>query len=138
MIIKVKVKQLGSKRDKIKGIDFSLDNTPETVEELIVEAVHTCVIEYNRRFSKTSAEPLTESEINEKSELGKIAFGINYGDKRADEKKAAETALQAYEDGIFRIFISENECGGLKDKITLSKNDSVTFIRLTMLSGRNW
>lgn len=72
------------------------------------------------------------------SEIGKIAFGINYGGKTADEKAALENALQSYEDGLYRIFIGENELGELSDSISLSENDSVTFIRLTMLTGRLW
>lgn len=138
MNIKVNIKQLGKKRNKISEADFNLYNPPLTVRGLITEAVHTCVSDYNNRVDNSSQKPLSEGEISEMSEVGKIAFGINYGDKHADEKKAAEAALIAYEDGIFRIFIKENECGGLDDEINLSENDSVTFIRLTMLSGGLW
>lgn len=139
MTIKVNIKQLGKKRSKIAEVPFVLENTPSTVGELIKEAVHTCVLEYNERVKKgEDAEPLSSDEISEMSEIGKIAFGINYGGKTADEKTAFENALQSYEDGLYRIFIGENELGELSDSISLSENDSVTFIRLTMLTGRLW
>lgn len=139
MNIKVNIKQLGSKRSKIAETDLHIDNAPETVRELITEAVHACVKAYNERVrSGENAKPVSAEDINSMSEIGKIAFGINYGGKEADEKAALENALISYEDGLYRIFIGESEAGGLSDKIELSENDSVTFIRLTMLSGRLW
>ncbi len=139
MTIKVNIKQLGKKKSKITEVPFRLENAPINVRELISEAVHTCVTEYNRRIEKgEAAEPLSAAEINDMSEIGKIAFGINYSGKKANEAAALENALLSYEDGLYRIFIGENEVGGLSDSIELCENDSVTFIRLTMLTGRMW
>lgn len=139
MTIKVSIKQLGKKRSRITEVPFFLENTPSTVGELIKEAVHTCVSEYNERLAKGSnAAPLSEDDISDMSEVGKIAFGINYGGKASDEAAALKNALQSYEDGLFRIFIGENEAGNLSDGISLSENDSVAFIRLVMLTGRIW
>lgn len=139
MTIKVNIKQLGKKRSKVAEVPFTLENAPLTVRELIKESVHTCVSEYNERVKKgEGATPLSDDEISEMSEIGKIAFGINYGGKAANEASALENALQSYEDGLYRIFIGENEVGSLSDNISLSENDSVTFIRLTMLTGRLW
>ena len=139
MTIKVNIKQLGKKRSRIAEVPFVLENAPSTVCELIKEAVHTCVSEYNERVKKGEcAAPVSADEINEMSEIGKVAFGINYGDKTADETAALENAMQSYDDGLYRIFIGENELGMLSDSISLTENDSVTFIRLTMLTGRLW
>lgn len=139
MIIKVNIKQLGSRRSRIAEMPFKLENTPATVRELIEEAVHTCVCDYNERVKKgENASPLSGDAISEMSEIGKVAFGINYGGRSADENTALENALQSYEDGLYRIFIGENEAGSLSDGIVLSENDSVSFIRLTMLTGRVW
>ncbi len=140
MNIKVNIKQLGKKKAKIAEADFLLENSPVTVRGFICEAVHTCVSEYNKRvrMGEDSAKPLSEAEISEMGEIGKIAFGINYSGKEQDEKKALDNALQAYEDGIFRAFIGEDEMGTLDDEIALNEGDSVTLIRLTMLSGRMW
>ena len=139
MNVKVNLKQLGKKRNKISEQDFYIENVPANVKELICETVHTCVESYNKRFdNKENTIVLSEEQIEDLSEFGKIAFGINYGGKRADEKQAADTALQAYEDGIFRIFLGERELSNLEDDIVISEGDSLTFIRLTMLSGRMW
>lgn len=139
MNIKINIKQLGKKRNKIAEQDFVLEHTPTTVHELICEAVHTCVMEYNQRVKCEEENKLiSEEEISRKSEIGKIAFGINYGGKEAEEEKAVENAIQAYKDGLVRIFLGEEELDDLEKKIELSEGDSVTFIRLTTLSGSFW
>ena len=139
MTIKVNLKRLGSKRDKIRAADFHLAESPSTVSELITLSVQTCAEAYNQRVrSGESASPLTEQQIADMSELGKIAFGINYGGKEADIPTAVENALQAYRDGLFCIFIGENRAGEPEEPITLCENDTVSFIRLTMLTGRLW
>ena len=139
MNIKVNIKQLGKKRAVVEAEDFHLETCPETVKDLIAASVHTCVEDYNARVRKgESASPLSEEEILGMSQIGKIAFGINYGGKEANEEESVKNAILAYEDGLYRIFLGENEAGTLEDKIDLSENDEVTFIRLTMLSGRMW
>ena len=139
MTIKVNLKQLGSKRDKIKAADFQLAGEPSTAAELITQAVQTCAEAYNQRVRNgESASPLSDQQIADMSELGKIAFGINYGGKEADIPTAVENALQAYHDGLFCIFIGENRVGEPEEAINLHENDTVTFIRLTMLTGRLW
>ena len=133
------MKQLGKKRNKIDGEKFFLETRPENVEELIRGSVHTCVKAYNERFLKgENAGPLSAEDIENMSEIGKIAFGINYGGKTADEQAAVSNALQAYEDGLFRIFIGENEAGELSSEINISEGERITFIKLTMLTGRLW
>ena len=137
MNVKITMKQLGKKRDKISEEDFSLERRPTTVEELIKESVHTCVSTYNERVRKREGiTPLNEEQIRDMSEIGKIAFGINYGGKEADENTAVTVALQAFEDGLVRIFHREEELLTLSQAIEVRENDSFTFLRLTMLAGR--
>lgn len=140
MIVKVNMKQIGSKRKKINTIDFYLENNPLTVRELITYSVNTCVNEYNSRVraGEDSATPVTEEQLEQMSEIGKIAFGINYGGKEADIHKAVDNACRSYEDGLFRIFINDSDVGEIDDAVSLSENDTVTFIRLVMLAGRMW
>ncbi len=136
MNIKITIKQLGKKRSKIADADFTLENRPATVRQLIKESVHTCVSEYNIRVAKNDAtKPLTEEELDDMSEIGKIAFGINYGGRLADEEKAVEVAIQAFEDGLVRIFKDEDELTGLEESIDINENDRLTFIRLAFLAG---
>lgn len=136
MTILVNVKQLGKKRNKISEMPFFLENKPRTPRELITESVRACVAAYNARLNK-EAKPLSEDDISAMSELGKIAFGLSEG-AAADLGKATDDAILAFEDGLYRIFLGEEELTELDGSIELNENSSVTFIRLVMLAGRMW
>lgn len=140
MILQVNIKQVGSRRQKIAPEPFEYPRVPKTVRELIEETVKICVAEYNSRVSagENAVKPLTDKEISAKASVGKIAFGINYGEKQQDLKSALDNALQSFEDGLYRIFLEDTELRELQDRIDLKENETLTFIRLTMLSGRMW
>lgn len=140
MKVKVNLKQIGQRKQKIAPVDFEYPSPPKTVRELIKFTVEQCVNAYNERVraGQNSEKPLTQQQITDMSEVGKIAFGINYGEKEQDLGKAQENALQSFEDGLYRIFIGENEIEGLDTAIMLNEGDTLTFIRLTMLAGRMW
>ena len=81
---------------------------------------------------------LTKEEMEDKSQSGKIAFGVNYGEKKAELSKAQENAVQCFEDGIYRIFLDEEPLENLDDGIFITEESVFTFVRLTMLAGRMW
>lgn len=144
MKVKVNLKQIGQRKQKIAPVDFEYPKPPETVRELINLTVEQCVNAYNERVraGENGEKPLTEQQIADMSEVGKIAFGINYGEKEQNMDKARENALQSFEDGLYRIFIGDKEIEieieGLDTAITLNEGDTLTFIKLTMLAGRMW
>ena len=93
-------------------------------------------MKYNERVRKKEhVAPLTGEQIADMREIGKIAFGINYGGKEADEVTAVTVALQAFEDGLVRIFHKGEELSELSQAIEVQENDLFTFLRLTMLAG---
>lgn len=49
-----------------------------------------------------------------------------------------QTALQAFDDGLFRAFVGETELESREQEIKIGENSEITFIRLTMLAGRIW
>ncbi|MDR1923221.1 MAG: hypothetical protein LBQ66_02510, partial [Planctomycetaceae bacterium] len=69
---------------------------------------------------------------------GKIGFDAKYNNKTQDPNQAVNTALLAFEDGLFRVFLDESELESLDTELTLSNSNTLTFIRLTMLAGRSW
>lgn len=139
MEILVNVKRIGKRKNSITKIPYKLEGTPETVKELITEVVKVCVIEYNQKLeNKEILTILSHQEIEEKAEVGKIGFGILYGENQAALEEALENAVQSFEDGLFRIFIGEEEVKTLNQNIQLEEQSELTFVRMTMLSGRIW
>ena len=136
MTVNVNIKQIGQRKQRVAPIPFELSGEPQTVRELITMTVTACVKEYEKRRQDSTPKPLTTQQITDMSDIGKIAFGINYGEKEPDLQKATENALQAFEDGIYRVFIGDKELSSPDERIKICEGDTLTFIRLTLLAGR--
>lgn len=140
MEIKVNIKSMGKRKQSVEPViyDLPLKDT-FTVRELIEELTRAGVRDYNRRLEQPEIlRCLTKEEIGDKAEGGKISFGVIYGEKEADLPKALDNAIQCFEDGIYRIFLDQRPLETLDERITITKENAFTFVRLTMLTGRLW
>ena len=137
MTIRINIRQLGKKRNTINAVPFVLPKRPNTVRDLITSVAMVCVASYNERVcqGETDIRPMTQESLSAMETVGKLAFGVNYGGKEANEAKAVATALQGFQDGLYRIFQGQTELTELDEAISLSEEDELTFIRLTMLTG---
>lgn len=141
MRLSINVKQLGKRKPAVAPISFEYPKKPSTLRELLQMTVSICVKEYNQRREELSYDtPMSEEQINNAAIVGKIAFGFSYNTKKADEQEAIDTALLAFEDGLFRLFLEEEELEytQLDNPLTIEEGQTLTFIRLTMLAGRMW
>ena len=139
MKIYVNIKQIGKRKNKIDKKEYEIKGKIETVKDLLIEFVTINVKEFNEGLTENDVVPyLTDERINDLSDAGKISFGVDYNGREQDLEKAIENALQSYEDGIYRVFVNDEEIGEINNKLDLQENDELTFVRLTMLAGRMW
>ncbi|MDO4340147.1 MAG: hypothetical protein Q4C91_18990 [Eubacteriales bacterium] len=139
MEIQVNLKSVGKKEKAVKPVIYEIQGHPSTVRELIFAVTDAGVREYNRsRESSGLLSYLTIEKMDARAQEGKISFGINHGESKADLSKARENALQCFEDGIYRIFLDGEALENPDETICIRKNSVLTFVRLTMLSGRMW
>ena len=139
MELNVNVKSVSGKKNRITTIPVTYSRDVMTVRELIEETVQFCVNDYNKR--KENGEllrALLPQEIEDKAALGKISFGVIYGEKDADLKKATDDAVEAFSDGVAAIFADDKRLESLDEKLKLNEIKSMTFIKLVMLAGRIW
>ena len=148
MIVLVNQKSIG-KNKRIKTVPLEYKNIPSNVYELIEETVKIMVNDFYAR-AENKETPLTEEQIQDLSEIGRVSFGIIYNDKMPDIKEAVDTAVLAYRDSLVAIFINDEliEVSAeqptpteeeLKNcSIELHENDTISFVRLTMLAGCMW
>ena len=137
MHLYINMKQLGKRKNMVDKVAFFYEKAPESLRELIGETVKICVANYIDRMDKGEAV-LSKEQIEDMSQIGKIAVGIVYGEKKPDVQKAIETAVQGFEDGLFRVFLGDRELENLDEKVEFAEGNEITFIRLTMLAGRMW
>lgn len=139
MKIHINLKSISKRKASVKPVTIEIKGCPATLRELILAVVETGVDDYNRRAENTDLlSCLTNEEIIEKAQAGKVGFGINYGERKSSLTAAQENAIQCFEDGIYRIFQDEEPLETLDDPVSITEEDVFTFVRLTMLAGRMW
>jgi hypothetical protein len=141
MQITVKVKQAGKKHALIENRRIEIENIGKQplLSDLIKAIVKHQVEEFNAKPLEKNLLPfLSKDEIAQKAEGGKVGFGSIYNEQKADVEKAQETALLAFEDGIFSVFADDEEIKKLDEKIRIEDATVFTFIRLTFLAGSYW
>ena len=148
MIVLVNQKSIG-KNKRIKTVPLEYKDVPANVYDLIANTVKIMVGDFCKRANDKEA-PLTEEQINDLAEIGRVSFGIIYNDKMPDVNEAIDTAVLAYRDGLVAIFINDELVEVSSEQPTptekelkncsfeLHENDTISFVRLTMLAGRIW
>ena len=137
MKIIINVKGL-SRKKVIHQEEVELINKVSTTKDLITELVKINVEKFNKKIDdKDILSIMTNEYIAEAARSGKIGDEV-HGDKKANLEKALDTAYLAFEDGLYCIFINDEQSEKLDDSLNLKDGDILTFIRLTMLAGRMW
>ena len=132
----ISAKQIKKRGNQVSAIPYELRTVPDTLRQLISILVSDSVESYNQRLlAKEETTCLTKDEIDAMSQVGKIGFGIPFGSREANLQDAQETALQGFEDGLYRVFIGEREIESLDAAMELHEEDTITIIRLVMLTG---
>ena len=137
MKIIINVKGL-SRKKVIHQEEVELTNNISTTKDLITELVKINVEKFNKKIDeKDILSIMTNENIAEAARIGKIGDEV-HGDKKANLEKALDTAYLAFEDGLYCIFINDEQSEKLDDSLNLKDGDILTLIRLTMLAGRIW
>ena len=137
MKIIINVKGL-SRKKVIHQEEVELMNKVFTTKDLITELVKINVEKFNKKIDdKDILSIMTNEHIAEAARSWKVGDEI-HGDKKANLDKALDTAYLAFEDGLYCIFINDEQSEKLDDSLNLKDGDVLTFIRLTMLAGRMW
>ena len=137
MKIIINVKGLTRKK-VIHQEEIELTDKISTTKDLITELVKINVEKFNKKIDdKDILSIMTNEYIAEAARSGKIGDEV-HGDKKANLEKALDTAYLAFEDGLYCIFINDEQSEKLDDSLNLKDGDILTFIRLTMLAGRMW
>ena len=135
----VTVKEAGKKRAKISNKELIIINKINTLKDLITEIVTGEVNRLNDKgFEEEIFKFLESSEIEDKAFIGKVSFSEKHNENKQDLHKAIDNAIQSFEDGIYRVFVNDDEIEKLNTELNLKEGDNLAFIKLTMLSGRLW
>ena len=89
----------------------------------------------NRQEDRRLARVMSRREITQGVEHGKVDPGEHDLEQFVDKEESVAVALQAFEDGLYFVFIDEVQQTNLNSEIFLKTNSKVVFLRLTALVG---
>jgi hypothetical protein len=107
-----------------------------TLRDLITAVVRHevaafCERQEERRFITT----LTREQIETGVQRGKIDMGGRDLDQTVDESQATQAALLAFEDGLYFVFVDDEQIASLDTSLNITPDSRVTFVRLVALAG---
>ncbi|NLS80168.1 MAG: hypothetical protein GXY76_23265 [Chloroflexi bacterium] len=81
------------------------------------------------------ARVLTSGEIAQGLAAGKVDTGGHEARQTVDPQAAVATALQAFEDRLYLVFVDGQQQMSLDAAIALAPGSRVSFVRLVALAG---
>jgi hypothetical protein len=133
MEVNIQVKRLGKK--KVLTQLITLEERPTTLRSFIEACVYAQVYEFNEGRNKAALDFLSPNDIASQATRGKVGFGDITNQHQANVEDAIETAILCFTDGLFVVFIDDEEVTTLDSAIELKVDSKITFIRMTFLSG---
>ncbi len=107
-----------------------------TLREVITRIVREEVQAFEKRQEERRlVRILTEKQIESGLEKGRVDSGGRDLHQKVDAEAAVGTALQAFEDGLYLVFLDDEEQGDLDKQVFLQPDSKLTFVRLTLLAG---
>ncbi len=107
---------------------------------LLREFITRVVLDQVAAFRQRQAERqllhiLTPAEIAQEAARGKVTLGGSDLDQKVDPQAAVETALLAFQDGLYMVFVDGERQSTLDDALQIRPDSQVTFVRLVPLAG---
>lgn len=130
---------MSRRQNEIAALEYDYPDGMTTVEDLLRETVRIVLAQYQERMDRGDfLTVLTEREIADRAASGKVAFGINYGEKKPNLEKSVTAALECFEDGMVALFVDGARYESLTDRPEYREGGELTFVRLIPLAGRMW
>lgn len=116
--------------------ELSPGGSPLTLRELIARVVRAEVAAFrDRQAERRLARFLTQRELHEQAERGRVDLGGRDLRQPVDAEAAVGVALEAFEDGIYFVVIDGRQCRSLDEQVAVGADSRVTFLRLVPLAG---
>lgn len=119
-----------------RPVDIGLDPGTTTARNLIESVVRSEVAAYEERAEqRTLVRLLTERELVDGLDQGAIRSGNAEPVAPVDVDRAVDTALLAFDDGLYQLHVDDVEIESLNTEVVLTDRTPVMFLRLVALAG---
>jgi hypothetical protein len=136
-MLTLSLKQLGRKKTlETRSYPLGEFALQPTLQDLIARIVALEVEAFRQRQSSNLlVRALTESQLLEAAQSGKISMGGAETAQEVNTDQAIAVALQAFEDGLYYAFYGEQQLEKLSDVVPLEFGHELMFLRLVALAG---
>jgi hypothetical protein len=136
--VRVRAKVTGHRRGGERDLALALPPGLVTARQIIEAAVAAEVAAYSERAEQASlVRVLTDRALRDDLARGAVRMGDASPPGPPDVAVAVETALLAFDDGIFKVFVGDTEVGDAEAEgpVELADGADVLFLRLVPLAG---
>lgn len=113
-----------------------VEQIPLTLRALLTQIVLAEVAGFtDRQRQRRLLQVLSPAQIHLGVEQGKVEAGGSDLEQIVDAEQAIEIALQAFTDGLYFVFLDEQQQEKLDDVVTLQPQSELLFLRLVPLVG---
>lgn len=109
--------------------------TAPTLRDVLSALVRDEVAAYNARQQSATLRFLTSRALTAAAEIGKVTFAPQVSGRAVDAEDAIAVALQAFDDGLYYVFVDDVQIEQLTTRLTLQPNSTLLLLRLTALAG---
>lgn len=139
-VLTVAAQVVGQKRAPLSEFTVPLPpallGPPPTLRELLAFLVEREVIAFHeRQEARRLAVVLSPGDIAAGAARGKIDSGGREPSPRVDPAAAVATAIQAFEDGFYYVFLDGAQVEALDAPLAVAEDSRLLFVRLTPLAG---
>ena len=133
MIVETKVV---GRRTPFERRPVELSDGPHTLQSLLTHLVHDEVQRYREcQNSVGLLRVLTEKELAHGAAQGKVVTTPQERSGEVDVNDAVRRALQAFGDGLYYVFVDDEQIQSLEEPLTLKPDSALLLLRLTALAG---
>jgi hypothetical protein len=109
---------------------------PPTLRDLLAAVVRCEVAAFHERQERRRLERvLAPDEIERGAEHGKVEMGGRGEPQAVDAAEAVATAVQAFEDRLYLVFVDGRQVQELDERVALHEGSHLLFVRLVALIG---
>jgi hypothetical protein len=104
----------------------------DLITSIVIKEVEAFTL---RQEERKLARIMRSQEIQQSAQAGKVDPGERNLQQAVNTDEAIGIALQAFEDGLYFVFIDEVQQTNLESEVFLKSNSKMVFLRLTALVG---
>jgi hypothetical protein len=116
--------------------EFTHDGERITLRALLTRIVHAEVDAFReRQEQRRMVQTLTQADIARGLMRGKVDAAGREMAQQVDAETAVAAALLGYEDGLYYVFVDDEQQLDLDREVYLRSDSKITFLRLVALAG---